>query len=513
METVLRRKRNNRLLQMLALTAATLVAVILLGRNYPLFHTAIELMAAVVVLAVFVIAWHTRSLASNDYITFIGMAALPIGIVTVLHALAYKGMPVFPGYDSNLPTQLWVIARTIQASAFLIAPVFLVKPLKRPGLVLLAYCVVALIAVAAAFARVFPAAFIEGTGLTPFKIVMEYLVILMTAAGAAGLYVLRSKSAPDVAALLWTSMAFTIAAEISFTFYADPYGIANRFGHAAHFAAFLLIYAALVQESLEKPVETLFLQIKQREAELAAAYADEHEIAETLQDAMAITPGGIEGLRFAHRYIPAPGRGRIGGDFYDLFEIRPGLVGFVIGDVCGKGLGAAMTTMKTRTALRAVAYVDPEPSHVLERVNRYIRRELPSDSFVTALFGTLEPESGTVRLAVAGHPDPVICGRPFSALPDEFRAPPLGVLEQLNARTWEIELSRGEKLILVTDGVLEAGEVGSHFGHDRLAELLHSLPCKSDAEEVVDAVLAAIERHTMERFDDDVAVVALQRFR
>jgi len=510
-ERSLRRKRNSMLLAMAIIAGLSLIALTLIGENYPLFHTLIELMVAVVALAVFMIAWHTRDISSSDYITFIGMAALPIGVVTVFHALAYKGMPVFPGYDANLPTQLWVIARTLQASAFLLAPIFLVRPLKRPEVPLAIYCGFAIVAVWATFTGVFPAAFVEGQGLTPFKVDMEYVVIAMTIGGAAGLYWNRSQIARDVAVLLWASMACTVVAELAFTLYSDPFGPANRIGHAAHFAAFLLIYAALVQESLERPVETLFLKIKQREAELAAAYADEHEIAETLQDAMAIQPERVPGLGLAHRYLPAPGKGRIGGDFYDLFPLSDGVVGFVIGDVCGKGLKAAMTTMKTRSALRAVALDDSDPTRVLEAVNGYLRRELPADSFVTALFGTIEPQTGSVRIAVAGHPEPVVCGHPETVLPDEFRAPPLGVLPTLGARTWEIHLGPSESLVLVTDGVLEATGAATRFGQERLVELLHSTPCQASAEAVVDAVLAALDEHAGRQLDDDVAVVALQR--
>lgn len=511
MDGDLRQRRDSLLLALAIIAAVSILALTLIGENYPLFHTLIELMVAVVALAVFIIAWHTRDISGSDYITFIGMAALPIGVVTVLHALAYKGMPVFPGYDANLPTQLWIIARTVQASAFLLAPIFLVRPLNRPVVPLAIYSACTLVAVGAAFAGSFPAAFVEGQGLTPFKVNMEYVVIAMTIGGAVGLYANRSRIARDVAVLLWISMACTIAAELAFTLYSDPFGPANRLGHAAHFAAFILLYAALVQESLERPVETLFHQIKQREAELAAAYADEHEIAETLQDAMAIQPERVSGLRLAHRYLPAPGKGRIGGDFYDLFPLRDGAVGFVIGDVCGKGLKAAMTTMKARSALRAIALDDSDPSHVLGAVNAYLRRELPADSFVTALFGTIEPGTGTVRIAVAGHPEPVVCGRPELELPDHFRAPPLGVMPTFEVGTWEIHLDPGESLVLVTDGVLEATDAGVQFGQERLIDLLHAIPCHASADAIVDAVLVALDEHAGRQLDDDVAVVALQR--
>jgi serine phosphatase RsbU (regulator of sigma subunit) len=312
----------------------------------------------------------------------------------------------------------------------------------------------------------------------------------MTAVGAAGLYRHRDGIASDIPPLLWASMAFTILAELAFTLYSDPFGLANRLGHGAHFAAYLLIYAALVQTSLERPVESLFHLVRQRETELADAYAVEHEI--------------------AHRYLPAPGAGRIGGDFYDIFLIEDDLVGFAIGDVCGKGIKAAMTTMKARSALRAVALDDPEPSRVLEALNSYLGRELPSDSFVTAVFGTIDTSSGHVKVAVAGHPEPVVCSHPDLVLPEGFRAPPLSVLSHLDARTWDLDLASGESLVLVTDGVLEAEGVDSQFGVERLLDELHGVRCRATPEETVEGVLAALAAHSGNTLDDDVAIVVLQ---
>jgi len=135
---------------------------------------------------------------------------------------------------------------------------------------------------------------------------------------------------------------------------------------------------------------------------------------------------------------------------------------------------------------------------------------LASDSFVTAVFGTIHTSSGHVRLASAGHPEPVVCCHPEVVLPDELRGPPLGVMPHLGAQTWEFDLAPGESLVLVTDGLLEAGGTQSQFGSERLSELLHGLPCSS-AHEIVDAVLKALNEHAGSEFDDDIAIVALQR--
>lgn len=497
-----------------ALTALAVTALAFGASGYPLFHAAIEVMAAVVALSVFTIAWHARRIAESDYVTFIGLACLPVGIVTILHALAYKGMPVFPGYGTNLPTQLWLIARLLQAAGFLIAPIFLTRRLTHPTAWLAGFTVAGAAAVAAAFAGVLPAAFVEGVGLTPTKIAIEYVVIAATVVGAAGLAAggRRLDAAPRY--LLYGSMAATIVAEFLFTLYSDPFGLSNRIGHAAHLTAFMLIYAALVRTSLERPLDTLFRELTAKERALGIAFEAEHGIAETLQDALALQPERVPGLRLSHRYSPAPGSGRIGGDFYDLHRVGDNLVAFSIGDVCGKGITAAVSTMKARSALRAMALRDPEPSAVLDAVNDYLYRELSPESFVTAIYGTIDTRSGRLRLAVAGHPAPIVCGRPEVSVPDDFRAPPLGVVAALGARTFETVLAPGETVVLVTDGVLEADspDGGRRFGEGRLAELLHSAGCGETAEKVVERIFELLAQYSGgRRVEDDVAVVAIQR--
>lgn len=503
-----RRTRDNfiPLLLLLGLVAGTLL---LAGDHYLLFHSFVELLTAAIGLAIFSIAWHTRRVATSDYVTFLGMWAFSTAWITIMHALTYKGVQLLPEYDANLPTQMWVIARLLQASAFLIAPVYFVRKLRHPGYVLAAYALLGALLVGSALLGWFPDAFVEGKGLTPFKIWAEWLVIVATFLSALALVRFRDHLDRPVRVLLLSSMAATMVAEFAFTLYSDPMGPANRVGHVAYLGAFSLIYVALVRSSLEDPYSSLFRQLKQRERQLGEAWAIEHDIAETLQSAMAVQPGDAEGIEVSHAYLPAPGIGRIGGDFYDVFSIRGTLVGLVIGDVCGKGLKAAATTLKARTALRAMALEHEDPSTVLEHVNAYLCRELEDDSFVTAAYGTFDTASGVLRMAIAGHPDPLICGRddrPF----DGTRSQPLGVLERLDARSAEAVLRPGDSIVLVTDGLVDAPGPEGRFGIGRLARLVGKIHCAHTADEVLAQVTDALEAHASDVVDDDVAIVVVR---
>lgn len=503
------RNRDTFVPAVLAIAAVTGVLAIG-GDHYLMFHTFIELFTAAVGLVVFSIAWHTRRVASSDYLTFIGMWAFATALVTILHALTYKGLQLLPEYNANLPTQLWLIARILQASAFVIAPVYFHRKLERPGIVMGAYFAVAGALVLAALGGVFPDAFVEGQGLTPFKVATEYVVVAATLVAAGAIFVNREHLARPVRVLLLFSMGCTIAAELLFTLYSDPFGLTNRVGHVAHLAAFLAIYLALVRTSLEKPLETMFHRLRQRELQLAEAYATEHDIAETLQDAIAFTPQEVSGLQISHRYLPAPGLGRIGGDFFDVFPLTGTLVGIVIGDVCGKGLKAASTTIKARTAIRAVAVEHEDPVKVLGIVNTYLHRELEDHSFVTAVYATIDTATGLLRAAIAGHPDPLVCGRTDIAPPHGIRTQPLGVLSQLGAGEWSVRLAEGESLVLVTDGVLDARQGAERFGGERLRAVLRDVACGDSAESVLTSVVSTLKTFAGERLDDDVAVMVVR---
>ena len=147
--------------------------------NYLLFHTLVEMFSIVVACGIFIIAWNSRQLHENSYLLFIGIAYLCTGIIDLFHTLSYKGVGVFPGYDTNLPTQLWIAARYIESLSLLAAPFFLRhKPRAAP--IFIAYAVITTILLASVFWwGAFPNCYIEGQGLTPFKKVSEYVVSIL----------------------------------------------------------------------------------------------------------------------------------------------------------------------------------------------------------------------------------------------------------------------------------------------------------------------------------------------
>ncbi|MFA5112451.1 MAG: MASE3 domain-containing protein, partial [Desulfobaccales bacterium] len=229
--------------------------------SYLLFHSIAELFSVVIAVGVFAIAWNSRRFLQNNYLLFLGIAYLFVGGLDLIHALAYKGMGVFPGYGADLPTQLWIAARYLESLSLLLAPVWLGRRL-RPNYVCLIYLIVFALLILTIFGRVFPACFVEGAGLTPFKIISEYIICAILLGAMATLWRRRQEFDPAVLRLLVWSIVLTIASELAFTYYVSVYGTANLVGHLLKIAAFYLVYKALIETGLMKPYNLLFRNLK-----------------------------------------------------------------------------------------------------------------------------------------------------------------------------------------------------------------------------------------------------------
>jgi diguanylate cyclase (GGDEF)-like protein len=232
--------------------------------SYLLFHSLAEIFSIVIGSCIFILAWNSRHRLDNDYLLLLGIAFLFVSVLDLLHTLAYQGMGVFPRYDANLPTQLWITARYIQSISLLIAPVFLRHKL-NVNLVFAMYAVVTIVVLIAIFTKIFPACFVVGRGLTQFKIISEYSISLILLAAIAFLFYHRAAFDRKVVQWLLASLILTIVAELTFTLYVSVYGLANLIGHFLKVSAFFLIYIAIVEMGIEKPQRLLFRNLQRKE--------------------------------------------------------------------------------------------------------------------------------------------------------------------------------------------------------------------------------------------------------
>ena len=215
----------------------------------------------------------------------------------------------------------------------------------------------------------------------------------------------------------------------------------------------------------------------------------------------------LPGWHLAAHYQPAR---EVGGDFYDFLELPGGQLGVVIGDVTDKGVPAALVMATTHSILRAEAARLVSPGEVLRRANGLLSEEMPPHMFVTCLFAVLDPVSGRLRYANAGHDLPYL--RTAEGVV-ELRATgmPLGLLPDMDYEEKEVVLEPGQEVLLHSDGVVEAHDGRREmFGFPRLKRLV-AQPVTGG--ELIDLVLADLSAFTGPGWEqeDDITLVALSR--
>ena len=215
----------------------------------------------------------------------------------------------------------------------------------------------------------------------------------------------------------------------------------------------------------------------------------------------------LPGWQVAAYYGPAR---EVGGDFYDFIRLPDDQIGIVVGDVTDKGVPAALVMATTHSILRAEAPRLVAPSEVLTRVNELLVDEMPAHMFVTCLYAVLDPSSGRLRYANAGHNVPYVgAGGEVT----ELRATgmPLGLLPGMEYEEKVATLAPGDTVLLHSDGLAEAHNPDRQmFGFPRVAALVGEAP---DGEVLIDRLLKELEEFTGAGWEqeDDITLVTLER--
>jgi PAS domain S-box-containing protein len=241
--------------------------------NYLLFHVLVELSCVVIAACGFVVLWFGRANIQNGFFLIFGGTLLPVAGLTLLHALAYKGMGVFQGMDPDPATQLWIASRGLLAGSMAVGAIFLGRR-PKPWLVL---CLGSLAALALGSSilliPVFPSCFVEGQGLTSFKIWAEYGICGLLGMSAWLLWKARERFEAHVLRALLAASGMGVASEMSFTLYSDVYGLMNLVGHLFAVGLFGLLLQALVRVGIQRPQDLLLRELSLREEALRSSEA------------------------------------------------------------------------------------------------------------------------------------------------------------------------------------------------------------------------------------------------
>jgi PAS domain S-box-containing protein len=240
---------------------------------------------------------------------------------------------------------------------------------------------------------------------------------------------------------------------------------------------------------------------------------EQRHIAQTLQASLLpLELPTVPDLDIAVRYW-AKGEGvDVGGDFYDIFEIREGMWAFVLGDVCGAGPQAAATAGLLRHTIAASAWHGDRPEQVLHSLNRAMRNR-GAGPFCTVLYGTVEATTAGPRLTVAcgGHPLPILVGPDGVAEPFGRPGTLIGPLERIDAHETSRVLTPGDTLVAYTDG---ATDLPPPHGLNEIdvTKLIGSVAAGAkSAEQDADGIHRELHRvRPIDERDDDIALLVLR---
>ena len=250
--------------------------------------------------------------------------------------------------------------------------------------------------------------------------------------------------------------------------------------------------------------------VREQEAEVRARerISQELRIAQLIQQQfLPKTLPNLPGWQIAAFYRAAA---EVGGDFYDFIDLPGGKIGLVVGDVTGHGVPAALVMATTRSVLRSEAPRLGSPSKLLERVNDFLHADIPQNMFVTCLYAVLEPATGRLTYANAGHDLPFV-RRGNEVVELRATGMPLGALPGMHYDEKEATLGPGDVMVLHSDGLAEAHDPQRQmYGFPRMRKLIGEL---GTGHELIDGLLESLHAFTGPAWEqeDDITLVTLSR--
>ena len=255
-------KKNHKLKEIIFVLILTITIYLTSFKSVLLFHTIAELFSIIIAFSIFILAWNSKDYLKNDYLLFIGIGYLFVGIIDLFHTLSYKGLGIIANNQSNYATQFWIVARYYESITLLIAFYFNKKKLNST-VVLIVFSSIAIILISSiTYFNIFPDCFIEKQGLTLFKKTSEFIISSILLLVLLLLFLNKMHFSKDIILYLKLSVIFMIFSELCFTFYIDVYGIWNQSGHILKIISFYFIYKAIIENGLKKPYNILFKNLQ-----------------------------------------------------------------------------------------------------------------------------------------------------------------------------------------------------------------------------------------------------------
>jgi sigma-B regulation protein RsbU (phosphoserine phosphatase) len=215
---------------------------------------------------------------------------------------------------------------------------------------------------------------------------------------------------------------------------------------------------------------------------------------------------GVRGYDVAHVWRP---QRSVSGDYFDVIELEQDKLAVCIGDVIGKGMPAALLMSNVQAAVKAVASHDMPPSELCARVNRVLAGNLAAGNFVTFFYSMIDSRTGTLTHTNAGHTAPILARADGTVLRLENGGALLGVFKHWTFQQDTLQLEKGDRLVLFTDGITELkNDTEEEFGEDRLEQLVRRHR-RAGASDLKDLLISEVANFSNGAFQDDVTVVVV----
>lgn len=230
--------------------------------NFLLFHTLAELLTVIVGILMFVIASYTNTFSHQRLLTYLAAGYFWVAGMDLIHTLTYKGMGIFHTNVAEHATQFWISSRYMEAILLFSAPLVITYCHPKIRWAFIAFGVIAISVLLSIMSHYFPSTYVEGVGLTDFKIVSEYIICLILLAALFNFYKYQEVLPDGLFPFISLSIIFTILAELAFTSYISVYGPANIVGHILKLLSFWLIFYSVIRSSLHQPYKKIALSEK-----------------------------------------------------------------------------------------------------------------------------------------------------------------------------------------------------------------------------------------------------------
>ncbi len=512
--------------------------------TYLSWHNMFEFAGILISFSVYIVPYYTYYQGGRLKSIFLGNIFLISGILDVFHTLTFKGMPEFFGENitANRATTFWIISRLIWSAGLFIYCFVSAYSKRRVNRNLLlgisiTFCI-GVLYVLSSFPGFIPSMYIEGFGLTPLKVYLEYLVITFMSLTIILLLVKSRKEKDSVMVLLSIAVALNIFTELAFVTYNSVYDIYNYLGHIYKIIAFFIIFKIQYVYNIQQPyydlvdarneiknyADHLDLLVEKRTAELDRInrkLLNDLEFAMDIQKAMLPEnlPNNSE-VVFDARYFPAE---RVSGDSYNIFKLDEQNIGMYIGDVSGHGVSAAMLTVFLNQSVKTVreakgdVFEIMKPSEVLRNLyEAYNKLNLKDDIYLVLIYGIYDIKTKELTYSSAGmNTQPVIIKHDGKVQELDIKGFPICKLKDIFPAHYmdsKVQLDSGDKILLYTDGLIEAKDTRNerYFSKERLLGLLSDnfkLSCPALSEVIIEDIYGFTN---MKHLNDDITFFIMQ---